>query len=112
VYAAEEGADLARHQIRFLNDQGYANPEGVARFADAAAPDLAERFVSFLLRPEVQGEIAVRNVSFPATTDAAVPDDFAQYAQAPPEPVTFTYEELQGSASEWVDAWVREVAQK
>jgi len=111
VFANESGADMAKHQIRFLNDQGYANPEGAAVFADADAPELAREFCSFLLRPEVQGEIAVRNVAFPATSDAAVPEDYAQYAQEPPEAVTFSYDELRGNVEEWVTQWQQQFAE-
>ncbi|MFC7205082.1 thiamine ABC transporter substrate binding subunit [Haloferax namakaokahaiae] len=112
VYAKESGADLAKHQIRFLNDQGYANPEGMAQFADAANPSMAAEFMDFMLRPEVQAEIAVRNVQFPATTTAELPADFAEYAKAPPEAVTFSYERLKGNLSEWTDAWAQEFASK
>ena len=110
VFAADSGADLDEHQIRFLNDQGYANPEGMAVFSEAADPDLARQFMSFVLRPAVQGQIAQRNVQFPATDDAELPDDYADLAKEPPEPVTFTYEELQGSLDGWVDAWERQFA--
>jgi len=110
VFAADAGEDLERHQIRFLNDQGYANPEGMAVFADADEPELAREFMSFVLEPEVQGEIAQRNVAFPATDTATLPDDYAELAQEPAEPVTFTYDELRGSVSEWVDAWERQYA--
>lgn len=112
VFAAESGEDMARHQIRFLNDQAYANPEGMAPFADASNPDLAVEFMDFMLRPEVQAEIAVRNVQFPATTTAELPEDFAQYAQEPPEAVTFSYDRLQNNLSDWTDAWAREFASK
>jgi thiamine transport system substrate-binding protein len=112
VYAARDDQPLSEHQIRFLDDEGYANPEGMARFADASAPDLATRFLEFMLRPEVQGQIAQRNVAFPATTTAELPDEFSQYAKAPPKPVTFTYDELQGNVGEWVDAWARQFASK
>ncbi|SEL01119.1 thiamine ABC transporter substrate-binding protein [Haloferax larsenii] len=112
VYANESGADMAKHQIRFLNDQGFANPEGMAPFADAANPDLASEFMNFMLRPEVQAEIAVRNVAFPATTTAELPKEFAKYAHEPPEAVTFSYDRLQGNLSGWTDAWAREFASK
>ncbi|ELZ73727.1 ABC transporter substrate-binding protein [Haloferax prahovense DSM 18310] len=112
VFAAEAGEDMAKHQIRFLNDEGYANPEGMAHFADASNPDLAAEFMDFMLRPEVQAEIAVRNVQFPATTTAELPEDFAQYAQEPPEAVTFSYDRLQNNLSDWTDAWAREFARK
>ncbi|MEF8812457.1 MAG: thiamine ABC transporter substrate-binding protein [Halovenus sp.] len=108
VFAAAEGADLDQHQIRFLNDQAYANPEGVGIFADAANPDLAREFAAFLLRPGIQGEIAQRNVVFPATENADVPEEYDELAQEPAEPVTFTYDELQGSHSEWIEDWERQ----
>jgi len=110
VFAADAGEDLEQHQIRFLNDQAYANPEGMAVFADADEPELAREFMSFMLEPDVQGEIAQRNVAFPATDTATLPDDYAELAKEPAEPVTFTYDELQGSVSEWIDAWERQYA--
>ncbi|WP_200530841.1 thiamine ABC transporter substrate-binding protein [Halorubrum sp. LN27] len=110
VFADMEGEPLEEHQIRFLNDQAYANPEGMAVFADADEPELAREFMSFMLEPDVQGEIAQRNVAFPATDTAELPDDYADLAQEPAEPVTFTYDELQGSAGEWVEDWERQFA--
>jgi thiamine transport system substrate-binding protein len=102
--------DTTRHQIGFLNDQGYANPEGMARFADADDPEAAAEFMSFMLTSEAQGEIAVRNVQFPAVEEADLEEEFAQAAKVPPEPVTFTYEELAGNVEGWVEAWARQIA--
>ncbi|SFF75515.1 thiamine transport system substrate-binding protein [Halopelagius inordinatus] len=112
VYAEESGEDLSKHQVRFLNDQGYANPEGMALFDGTDRSELARRFMDFVLRPEVQSEIAVRNVQFPATTTAELPEEFAQYAKEPPEAVTFSYDRLKGNLSEWTDAWARQFASK
>lgn len=109
VYYNDED-QLPRHQVGFLNDQGYANPEAVARFADADNPDLAAEFVEFMLTDEAQRNIAVNNVQFPATTTAELPEEYAQYAYEPPEPVTFTYEELAGNVDAWTEAWARQVA--
>ncbi|OYR84633.1 thiamine ABC transporter substrate-binding protein [Halorubrum ezzemoulense] len=110
VFADMEGADLQKHQIRFLNDQAYANPEGMALFADADEPDLAREFMSFMLESDVQGEIAQRNVAFPSTDGAELPSDYAELAKEPADPVTFTYDELQGSVDAWVEAWERQYA--
>ncbi|NHX37011.1 MULTISPECIES: thiamine ABC transporter substrate-binding protein [Halolamina] len=113
VYANRAGQDMDRHQIRFLNDQAYANPEGMARFAGTDSPDLAQSFMEFMLRPEVQAEIAVRNVAFPAVTDAEFGDEHAeyeQYAQVPPEAVSFTYDELRGNLQGWIEEWSRQIA--
>jgi thiamine transport system substrate-binding protein len=111
VYANRYDQDMTRHQVGFLNDQGYANPEGMARFASAGDPELVKAFMEFVLTAEAQGEIAVRNVQFPATPDANLPEEFVKYAKEPPEPVTFTYEELQGKVDGWVEDWAREIAQ-
>jgi thiamine transport system substrate-binding protein len=112
VYANAEGADLSKHQIRFLNGEGYANPEGVAIFEGTDRTDLAREFVGFMLRPAVQAEIAVRNVQFPATSDAELPSEFATYAKEPETPVTFSYDALKGNLSDWTDAWARQFASK
>ena len=110
VFASAEGQDLQKHQIRFLNDQGYANPEGMARFADSDAPRLAEAFMEFMLRPETQAGIAQRNVAFPVIDDAPLPEDYGQYAKEPPESVTFTYDELEADLATWTDEWARRFA--
>ncbi|MWG34861.1 thiamine ABC transporter substrate-binding protein [Halomarina oriensis] len=111
VYAHRNDADLSRHQVGFLNGEGYANPEGVARFAASEQQELAATFVEFLLTPEAQGQIAQRNVQYPATTNADLPEEFQQYTFEPETAVTFTYEELKGNVDEWVDQWAREIAQ-
>ncbi len=110
VYYHGEGVNMARHQIGFLNDQGYANPETMARFADTDRSELASQFMDFILQPEHQAEIAVRNVQFPAVTDADPGEEFSQYAYEPPEAVTFTYDQLQGNVDTWIEDWARQVA--
>ena len=110
VYANRADQNMDRHQIRFLNDQGYANPEGAALFRQTDAPALAEEFLSFLLRPEIQAGVAKRNVTFPAVADAPLSETYDRYAQEPPEAVTFSYRELKGKVSGWTDQWTRRFA--
>ena len=110
VYASQETDDLTRHQVGFLNDQGYANPEGMARFAGADDPGATADLMSFMLTDDTQGQIAERNVQFPAVADPDLDEEFAQYAHEPPEPVTHSYEELAGNVDGWVEEWARQVA--
>jgi len=112
VYAHRSGEPLEKHQVGFLNDQGYANPEGMARFADTDKPELARAFMDFMLSADAQSKIPVLNVSFPATTTADLPDSFDQYAFEPDEPVTYDYETLQGNLDTWVEQWARRIASK
>ena len=113
VFANRYDYDMTRHQVAALNGQGYANPEGMARFAGSDNSDLAAVFMDFMLTAEAQGEIAVRNVQFPAIpeSEAALTEEFQTYAKVPDQPVTFTYDELQGSVEDWVEDWAREIAQ-
>lgn len=110
VYYHGDGVDIQKHQVGFLNDQGYANPEAMALFADADAPDLGRTFMDFVLSSEAQAEIAVRNVQFPAVEGVDPGEEFSQYAYEPPEPVTFSYDELVGNVDGWIEDWAREIA--
>ncbi|NHN60966.1 MULTISPECIES: thiamine ABC transporter substrate binding subunit [Halorussus] len=110
VYAHRQDQDLTRHQVGFLNNQGYANPEGMAKFASTDQPELAEAFMDFMLSKQAQKQIAQLNVQFPATDWAPLGEEFQKYAKEPEEPVTFTYEELQGNLDDWVDSWARQIA--
>ena len=113
VYANRYDQNMRKHQLRFLDDQGYANPEGMARFADSDVPELAGRFMEFMLRPEVQGQIAVRNVQFPAVTNATFPEEFGQYrkyAKEPPKTVAYGYDTLKGKLNGWIEDWQRQIA--
>lgn len=110
VYYHGPDVDMAKHQIGFLNNQGYANPETMALFADANNPALGRRFMDFVLTKKAQAEIAVRNVQFPAVNGVTPSKEFAKYAKEPPEAVTFSYDELAGSVGTWVEEWSRLVA--
>lgn len=111
VYANRDGLDMDRHRIAFLNEQGYANPEGVGVFETTGKRPLAERFVDFLLSPAAQGAIATNNVQFPATTHADLDEEFERYAKEPPEIVSSSYEELSANLDTWVEEWAQEIAQ-
>ena len=102
--------NMAKHQIGFLNDQGYANPETMALFADSENADLGRQFMNFMLTERAQSKIAVKNVQFPAVDGVTPGESFAKYAKEPPEPVTFSYNELAGSVGTWVSEWARLVA--
>jgi thiamine transport system substrate-binding protein len=111
VYAHDsEGVDMARHQVGFLNDQGYANPEGMAVFETTDQAELATDFLDWMLSKKVQSRIPILNVQFPATNNADPGEEFNQYAYRPEEAVTFDYDELANNLSTWTEDWAREIA--
>ena len=110
VYYHDSKAQLRRHQVGFLDGEGYANPEAMATFTDASNPKLAREFMSFVLTDRAQSAIAVRNVQFPAVKGVSPGAEFEKYAKEPPNPVTMSYDDLAGSVGGWVEDWSRLVA--
>ncbi|WP_435099190.1 thiamine ABC transporter substrate-binding protein [Halarchaeum sp. P4] len=111
VYAANQGEDLDKYRVVFLNGEGYANPESTAVFAGSEERDLATAFVDFMLSSKAQDTIPQLNYQSPATTTGSLSGNFAKYNKEPENPVTFTYDELAGNVTGWVEEWARLVAQ-
>ncbi len=112
VFAERFDEPMSEHQVAFPSDQGYAYIEGVAKFAGTEQPDLVEEFMSFIVDPEVQVEVAKRNVALPVVEDAALPDDLADLVYEPDEPVNFGYDRLAANVETWLDEWSQQIATK
>ncbi|MFB6093622.1 MAG: thiamine ABC transporter substrate binding subunit [Halanaeroarchaeum sp.] len=109
VYAANANADMSRHQIAFLNDQGYAYVDGLGKFATTERDDLVRRFAEFMLSPEVQRKTAVKNVGIPAVSGVSLPEQFRQYAKVPENPVQYPLDVLAAHMDEWRETWARRI---
>lgn len=109
VYAQRSGADLDKHQVGFLNGQGYANLSAMGRFSAGTDDENANRFIDFILDPEVQAKIAELNVTGPVNPNTELPDVYEEYAQIPDDIVFFDYERLSGNLDSWTEEWQREV---
>jgi len=112
VYAKRSGSDLKKHQVGFLNGQGYANLNAVARFTEGTADTLATQFVDFLLTPEVQAKIAELNVTGPVNTMATPPTVYQEFAKEPDEGVFLGYERLDGNLTQWQRELERELVDR
>lgn len=110
VFADRFDQDMARHQVGFLDDSGYAYLEGMAPFAGTDRMDVAVDFMDFILKPDVQAEVAQRNVALPAVTNATLPSDYDDLVYEPERTVNFGYDELVGKKDDWLDQWSQQVA--
>lgn len=110
VYASQSDVDMARHQIAFPNDQGYAYVSGTARFAGSGKDDLLHTFADFMLEAETQREVAVKNVGIPTVGDASLPEDMQQYVHTPENPLQYGYETLRDNADDWREQVARRIA--
>lgn len=110
IYAAQYDQPMHRHQVGFLNNQGYAYIDGIGKFVNADRPEAADDFIEFLLQPEVNAEIAKRNIGQPTVKGAELPPDLQALTYTPDERVLFGYDRLKGNVADWVDAWSKQVA--
>lgn len=110
VFADRYDQDFRRHQVGFPNGQGYAYLEGVAPFAGTDKPELAEQFVDFILGPEMQAEIAQRNVALPSVSNAQLPSDYDELVKTPETVVSYSYDELDGKMEGWLNEWSQSIA--
>ncbi len=66
---------------------------------------LAEKFVDFMLGKSFQEDMPLQMFVNPVLKDAAVPEAFQKYAQAPAEPATLAPEEIAKNRDAWINAW-------
>ncbi|APX97619.1 thiamine ABC transporter substrate-binding protein [Natronorubrum daqingense] len=105
AFAAREADDTSRHQVAFLDDEGYALPEGMGIFEEATEPDLAYGFLSTIFTEEAQSELAHRNLQFPVIDGIDTDSAFDGIAREPSDPVALGYDDLEGSVTDWLEEW-------
>jgi thiamine transport system substrate-binding protein len=75
----------------------------------AKAPELARKFVDFMLAPEFQADIPLTMFVFPANPEAAVPEVFRANAAAVPSPIVMDPAEVAANRDAWVEEWTNVV---
>ena len=88
------GPDTCFRQIEFVGIlQGTGNRE------------LAEKFVDFMLGTRFQEDVPLQMFVYPVNPDAALPDEFTRYAQAPEQTAELSPEEIAANRDQWIQAW-------
>ena len=80
---------------------------GVVR--GSAHPELARRFVDFLLSAKVQESFPLQNFVYPARDKVVLPDLFKRFAQAPQDPATLSPERIDSGRERWITEWTQTV---
>jgi len=70
---------------------------------------LAEKFVDFMLSKQFQEEMPLQMFVYPVNPDAALPDEFIKYAQAPKQPATLAPDVIAANRDGWIQAWTEVV---
>lgn len=67
---------------------------------------LAEKFIDFMLGVQFQQDMPLQMFVYPVNLNAALPEAFTQYAQAPAEPATLDPALIASNRDAWIQAWV------
>lgn len=67
--------------------------------------ELAEKFVDFMLDIQFQEDLPLQMFVFPVNQNAALPEEFIQFAQIPEKPATLDPELLAANREKWIQDW-------
>lgn len=88
-----------------LLDTCFRQVEYAGVLEGAANPDGAEQVVDFLLSREVQEALPTSMYVFPVDADAALPEEWAEFAVQPSEPIEVSPEDIAEHRREWLTEW-------
>lgn len=73
----------------------------------AAQPELARKFVDFLLSPRVQEDIPLQMFVFPAASQAKLPEVFLRHAVSAEKPAEVAPEVIDAKRDAWITTWTQ-----
>ncbi len=82
------------HQVEFA---------GILRGTGHAAE--AGQLIDFLVSKEFQELLPLTLFVYPARTDAAVPQEFTDYAVRPDDPLTVSPADIEANSADWISTW-------
>ena len=92
------GPDTCFRQIEFV---------GILKGTQNRA--LAEKLVDFMLGQQFQEDLPMQMFVFPVNPNAALPDEFVQYAQIPDQPAQLDPAVIAANREVWIQAWTETV---
>jgi thiamine transport system substrate-binding protein len=87
----------------------FRQVEFVGILATTAQPELAKALVDFMLGRQFQEDIPLQMFVYPANSNAALPELFAQFATAPQDPVSLNARRIEDMRAAWIQAWTETV---
>lgn len=93
-----------------LEEGHYLQIEIAGKLASTPHPELADKFMQFMISPEFQSVIPTTNWMYPVTSTASKPDSFNQLT-LPKHALEFGAVEVADGKQAWVSAWQTAVSQ-
>lgn len=68
-------------------------------------PELARKFIDFLLSPEFQADVPLQMFVYPVLDGVQLPEDFINYSQIPKNPASLDPARIAENRDAWIKAW-------
>jgi thiamine transport system substrate-binding protein len=78
-------------------------------FKGARQPDLARKFVDFMVSVQFQEDMPMQMFVFPVNPQAKLPQVFIQHAQTPKTPATLAPDDIARNREMWIQKWTETV---
>lgn len=75
----------------------------------AREPELARRFIDFMLGAEFQQDIPLQMFVYPVVEGTPLPEVFQRFAQIPEQPTGLTPEQIDQNRERWIEEWTQTV---
>jgi thiamine transport system substrate-binding protein len=98
-----------RYRALLFEKGNYLQIEGVGILKGAPHPDLARKFIDFVLTEDFQAEIPLTNWMYPVDPEVAAPDSF-HLAPKPELTLQLPAAEIRKNRERWINAWVKQVS--
>lgn len=96
--ASITGADTCFRQVEFV---------GILK--GTTQPELARRFVDFMLSAGFQADVPAQMFVYPVLPGVALPSEFTKYAQVPAQPASLDPQAISAHRDDWIKAWTEAV---
>lgn len=104
VYATDGRTEPASVNLA-LPDSAFRQIEFAGVLKGAREPQLAQRFIDYMLSVPFQEDIPLQMFVYPVNPDAKLPALFTQYAAVPDAPVQIDPVQIDANREAWVQAW-------
>jgi thiamine transport system substrate-binding protein len=85
--------------------ESFRQVEFVCVLKDAAQPELARRWVDFMLGETFQADIPLQMWVYPARTGTPLPEVFEKYAEVPAQAAQLPPEQIEANRERWLQDW-------
>jgi thiamine transport system substrate-binding protein len=85
--------------------ESFRQVEFVCVLKDAAQPELARRWVDFMLGEVFQADIPLQMWVYPARTGTPLPEVFVKYAEVPAQAAQIPPEQIEENRERWLQEW-------